>query len=176
MGSAPDRDEWCVAVARVRRAHGLGGEVTVTVLTDRPERLGDLREVAVVPPMGAAWRASLEGWRFGTGVAYVKLRGVNDREAAEKLRGAELRIRRDMRYELEEGEYWVEDLVGMAVVTEDGRSLGTIHEVLPLPANDVYATEHCLIPAIREVVLSVDTGARKMVVRAVAGLAPELGI
>jgi len=81
-----------------------------------------------------------------------------------------------MRYELDEDEYWVDDLVGMAVLTDDGRPLGTVREVLSLPANDVYVTEYCLIPAIKDVLVSVDLELKTITVRPMPGLAPDLGI
>lgn len=169
-------DEWTIPVGRVARPHGLKGEFAVTALTDRVERFADLEWVAVCPPTGTHWRARIEGFRMVKGRAHLLLQGVSDRTAAEALRGAELRIRPDMRYELGEGEYWVDDLIGMSVVTDDGRSLGTVHEVLSLPANDVYVTEHCLIPAIRDVLVSVDLSTRSITVKPITGLAPEMGI
>jgi 16S rRNA processing protein RimM len=171
-----DLADWCVDVGRVRRPHGVCGEIAVTPLTDRPDRFADLERVAVFPERGTPRLVRIEGFRPVRGLAYLRLEGMKNRNAAEGLRGALLRIRRDMRYELEQGEYWIDDLVGLAAVTDDGRSLGTIREVLTLPANDVYVTEHCLIPALRDMVLAVDLEAKTMTVRAVPGLAPELGI
>jgi len=167
---------WCVDIGRVRRPHGTRGEVAVTPLTDRPGRFADLERVAVFPERGTPRVLRLEGYRPVRGLAYLWLEGIRDRDSADGLRGAVLRIRRDMRYELEQGEYWIDDLVGLEAATDDGRTLGTIREVLTLPANDVYVTDHCLIPALRDVVLAVDLEAKTMTVRAVPGLAPELGI
>jgi 16S rRNA processing protein RimM len=148
----------------------------VTPLTDRPERFGELDRVAVFPLKGSPLLVSIVSSRVTGPSVLLTLEGYADRAAAEGLRGAELRIRKDMRYALEPGEYWIDDLVGLAVVTEDGRGLGTIREVLALPANDVYVTEHCMIPAVAEIVRSVDLEAKRMVVFPMPGLAPELGI
>jgi 16S rRNA processing protein RimM len=169
-------EDWCVVIGVVTRPSGLKGEVRVKPFTDRVERFGELEEVAVFPPKGQPWLVRPTHWRTHAGWVFLTIEGVRDLAGAEAMRDAELRIRKDMRYELEEGAYWVEDLVGMVAETDDGRSLGTIREVLQYPANDVYVTEHCLIPAVREMLVSVDIEGRKMIVRAIPGLAPELGI
>jgi 16S rRNA processing protein RimM len=78
-----------------------------------------------------------------------------------------------------EGEYWPFQLVGSEVVTEDGRSLGTVSEVIPNPANDLWVAVdddggETLVPAISDVVVDVDVAAKRIVVRAVPGItAPE---
>lgn len=174
--SADNLGEWTVLIGRVSKPHGLDGEVSVIALTDRLERFANLEWVGVFPPRGRPWRAKVQAFRPVKGRAHLTLEGVDDRSAAESLRGAELRIRPDMRYELEEDEYWVDDLVGMAVLTDDGRPLGTVREVLSLPANDVYVTEYCLIPAIKDVLVSVDLELKTITVRPMPGLAPDLGI
>ncbi len=174
--SAPDPAEWCVTIGAVRAPRGLQGELRVKVLTDRADRFRTLDVVAVFPVKGAARLERIVSvGRDKTGVC-LYLEGVTTIEAAEALRGAELRIREDMRYPLEEGAYWVDDLVGLEVVTTTGVSLGTIGEVLQYPANDVYVTETCLIPALKDLIVSVDTEAGRMVVKPMPGLAPELGI
>ncbi len=169
-------EDWCVVIGQITRPTGLKGELRVKPFTDRIERFGELEAIAAFPRKGKPRLIHPTQWRVHAGWVYLTIRESSDLEDAEALRDAELRIRKDMRYELEEGAYWVEDLVGLAAETEDGRSLGTIREVLQYPANDVYVTEHCLIPAIRDLLVSVDLEGRKMIVRAMPGLAPELGI
>jgi 16S rRNA processing protein RimM len=164
-------DEPTVVVGRITKAHGLRGEVAVQVFSDNPDRfaegahvyLEDGRDLAV---RGARWTGSR---------LLVAFEGVEDRTAAEGLRGRALVVPRSMLPELPEGEYWPHDLVGCQVVTESGRSLGRVTDVIENPANDLWAAvdedgAETLIPAIRDVVVSVDIGDRRIVVRDLPGL------
>jgi 16S rRNA processing protein RimM len=172
----PSLDEWSVIVGRVGKPHGLHGEISVVPITDRIERFAELDVLAVFPPSGRPWIGHVEGFRPIKKRAHLTLREITDRDAAHELQGSELRIRPEMRYELAEDEYWVDDLIGLEVVTEEGRPLGRVTEVLTLPANDVLVTEHCLVPVLKDVLVSVDGEAGKIVIRPMEGMAPELGI
>jgi 16S rRNA processing protein RimM len=160
----------------VRTAHGLRGLLKVMPLCDDPSRFLDLTEVCVEREDGRRELVRLTRVTLEGGELRVALDGVHDRTAAEGLRHAMLLIRPEMRRELPDDSYYIDDLRGLEVVTTDGRSLGTIQDVLLLPGNDVYVTEHTMIPAVREVVLSVDLEAKRMTVEPLEGLAPELGI
>lgn len=107
----------------------------------------------------------------------VTFEEVGDRDAAESLRGRVLLVRREDAPPLPPDRFWVHQVVGLEVVTEAGRSLGRISEVLHNPANDVWLVEggarEFLIPALRDVVAQVDTAARRAVIRDVPGLLGE---
>jgi 16S rRNA processing protein RimM len=160
-----------VAVGKITKAHGLRGEVTVLVFSDNPDRfvpgasvfLEDGRELAI-----AASRAN--GGRL-----LVSFVGVDDRTTAERLRGATLVVPISMLPELPEGEYWPHQLLGCEVVTESGRALGAIDDVIANPANDLWSAvdadgTETLIPALREFVVDVDIERRRVVVRDLPGL------
>ena len=95
------------------------------------------------------------------------------------MRGQVLVVPESWLPELPEGEYWPFQLEGCEVVTEDGRSLGTVAEVIPNPANDLWVAvdddgEETLVPAISDVIVDVDVEAKRIVVREVPGItAPE---
>lgn len=163
--------EPAVVVGKITRAHGLRGEVLVLVLSDNPERFAvgsavfreDGRELRV--------RSS----RANGGRLLVAFEGVEDRIAAEALRGTTLVVPRSMLPSLPDGEFWPHQLEGCAVLTESGRSLGTIADVVSTPANDLWvardeAGAETLIPAIKEVVVDVDVASHRIVVRDIAGL------
>jgi 16S rRNA processing protein RimM len=103
--------------------------------------------------------------------AYIAhLDGVDDREAAAALTNAEVRIARAALPPLEPGEYYIEDVVGCAVETEDGRALGVVRGTIWNGAHDVATVEGAdgrehLIPLVPDFVLNVDTPARQMRVR-----------
>lgn len=164
-----------VLVGTIGRAHGLRGEVSVHVRTDEPERRfapGARLLVAGVPRTVAAVR-----WHSGT--LLLTLDRVTDRTAAEGLRGAELwaSVPAD-EAPAEEGEYWDRDLVGLTVLDAAGTVVGTIGEVLHLPAHDVLVVRtpagDRLVPFVTEIVPEVDLAAGHVRVADVGGLLADL--
>ena len=109
------------------------------------------------------------------GYPIIRFRGFEDRTAAEALRGELIEIEVNDLPALSQGEYYVDDLRGLAVVTIDGSEIGTLAEVLTTGANDVYLVKRAgqkdaLIPAIPEVVLSVDLETGRMLIDPLPGL------
>ena len=157
-------------IGKVAGAHGLRGELKVAPLTDFPEHVRELHRVLLAPPNDAGAVTDIESVRMHKGVLLIKLASVPDRTAAEALRGATLAIKRSMGAPLPEGHYYVDDIIGLRVVTTAGEVVGHITEVLRTGANDVYVTERALIPAIPGVVKRVDLDAGQMVVEPMEGL------
>jgi 16S rRNA processing protein RimM len=97
------------------------------------------------------------------------LEGVRTRAEAEQLRGQAVLVDAAELPSLDADEYYWHDILGMRVVTEDGENVGTITEIFPTGSNDVYVVRQgkreVLIPAIKEVVVSIDTKSRRMVIR-----------
>ena len=109
------------------------------------------------------------------GRTLVRFEGVRDRDAAARLLGRDLVVPEAASPPLPDGSYWDHQLVGSAVVTESGRSLGELRDVIHTPANDVWsavddAGVETLVPAIADVVTSVDVDAKRVIVREVPGL------
>ena len=142
---------------RVGRPHGLDGSFHVT--RPRPVLLVLGGEVRVGGPAHEIVR------RAGTDDRPIlRLAGVDDRSGAEALRGEDLLVARSDAPQLEAGEYWPEDLEGCLVVTADGRELGTVDCMRPLPSCEVLEVGELLVPMVGDAVLSVDTGNRRIVV------------
>jgi 16S rRNA processing protein RimM len=161
-----------IAVGRIARAHGIKGEVSVLPLSEVASRFepgsrlfaderGD-RPLTV---------ASARRHRTRLIVAFEE---VSDRTQAEGLGGVYLFVPAGSAPGLPEGSFWPHELLGCDVVTEEGRSLGTIREVVHGPANDLWAAEgaggEVLVPALKDVVRRVDLAGRRIVVREVPGL------
>jgi 16S rRNA processing protein RimM len=166
-----DRPRW-VAVGRITRTHGVKGEVAVFPLSEVGSRFEEgstlfLDEREDRPLTVAASRPHQQR-------LLVAFRGVEDRTSAEPLRGHYLFVPTSSAPQLPEGEYWAHELVGCDVLTEDGRPIGRIREVLHTQANDVWAADgaegEVLIPALKDVVREVDVGGRRVIVREVPGL------
>lgn len=103
----------------------------------------------------------------------VKFEGVDSRDAAELIRGAVF-VREDQRRSLEDGEYWPQDLVGCRVVTVAGDEVGEVSEVVEGPAQDLISVDHegrtFFVPLVKEIVVEVDVGARRVTIDPPAGL------
>lgn len=153
-----------VVIGRVGAAHGIGGDVRVIPLTDFPERFAGLREVMVGDELLHIERAKPQGKNI-----LMRFREYPAREDARRLAGRLLTVARADAAPLEEGEYYVFDIVGLSVCDENDALLGTVENVIRTGSNDVYAlrTEdgrELLIPALRSVVKQIDIGAGRMVV------------
>ena len=168
-----------LAVGNIVGVHGIRGEVKVELLTDYPERFSPGATV-YFGPEGLARPARIEAARPHKGMMLVKFAGVPDRNAAELLRDTLLLIPEEQAMPLGEGENYAHDLIGLQVVTVDGRVLGKVAEILYTGANDVYVVNRpgaeVLIPALKEVVIKVDLEAGRMLVQLPEGLeAPAEG-
>jgi 16S rRNA processing protein RimM len=164
-----------VIVGKVTKAHGLKGEVSVEVRSDNPERfavgssvfLEDGRSLSI-------GHTHQHGKRL-----LLTFLGVEDRTAAEALVGRLLTVPQGWLPDLPAGEYWPHQLEGCTVLTESGRDLGVVIEVIPNPANDLWVARdgdgaETLIPAIRNVVVDVQVTEKRILVRDVPGItSPE---
>jgi 16S rRNA processing protein RimM len=107
-------------------------------------------------------------------ICLVHLEGVTRRDTATAFISQSLYLPSSFRAPLDTDEYFVEDLIGLDVVTTSGRSLGKVANVLQEPANDVYETDlGALIPAVKAFVHSVEVSAGRIVVADVDGLLPD---
>lgn len=153
-----------IAVGRIGAPHGVRGQVRVEPLTDSPQRLEQLREVCIELPGGERRQAVVEKAAARGSRVWMKIAGVDDRNAAQGLRGAYILIPRSQALELPAGHYFIEDIVGLEVVSVSGERLGKVREVIRTGANDIYATDLVMIPATREIVRKIDLDAGEMVV------------
>ena len=168
-------DNW-FEIGVITKPQGIRGEVRVHPTTDDPARFALLDEVYIRHGKAPDVRPyKLKSVRHHKGMALITLEGVDDRNTAEKLTGGMLLIPPEKALPLESNEYFIRDLVGLSVKTEDGTVLGEITDVFPTGANDVYIVrdadgESFMIPAIKDVVLGVSLGKGEMTVRMIDGL------
>ena len=159
-----------IAVGRINTTWGLGGHVKVTPLTSNQQRL---QPGAVLLVRGEPHE--LLDVVYPRGYPCVLFEGYEDPSAAAALRGTLIEIEEDALPALPDGEFYVHDLVGLAVVRSDGEQLGMLTEVVRTGANDVYVVRRegerdVLIPAIPDIVLDVDLAAGLMRVELLPGL------
>ncbi|MEN6479042.1 MAG: ribosome maturation factor RimM [Anaerolineales bacterium] len=163
-----------VVLGWVVAPHGVRGEIKVASEAQSLERFLALETVW----LGDAHRAfTVTGARLHQGRALLLLDGVSDRDAAEGLRGQTVYLRLSEAEPLAEGAYYYHEVEGLAVIDEQGQSLGVLAEVLPTGANDVYVVQgprgELLLPAIHDVILSIEPERGRVIVRVPAGLEPE---
>lgn len=164
-----------LVVARIGRAHGIRGEVTVEVRTDEPElRLGP-GAVLATDPAGTG-PLTIETGRVHSGRLLLRFAGVTDRNGAEALRNTLLIADVDPDETPDDpDEYYDHQLVDLDVVLADGTAVGRITEISHLPSQDLFIVERpdgeeVMIPFVEEIVASVDLAEQRIVVVPPPGL------
>ncbi|MGB7061547.1 MAG: ribosome maturation factor RimM [Candidatus Zixiibacteriota bacterium] len=162
-----------VAIGKISRVRGLKGEMVVVPLTDDPERFLKLEKVTLTKD-GTSKEFLVENAREFKGKVLLKLKQVDSPEEAKKLAGGFIEIEKDQLVQLPQGSYFIFDIVGLEVVTAKGERIGTVKEVISLPANDLYLVEGeeklYLVPAIKQVVKGIDLKEKKMIIQPMEGL------
>src|SRR6185437_4879748 len=150
-----------LVVGRIGRAHGIRGEVGVEVRTDDPDlRFADGAQLATDPPERGPLTVVATRWHSGR--LLVRFKGLDDRTAAESMRGTMLVIEVDESERPQDpDEFYDHQLVGLRVITTVGDEVGEVAEVLHLPAQDVLAIKRTdgievLVPFVQELVPAVD--------------------
>lgn len=169
-----------MVVGYIVGVHGLRGEVKVELYTDFPERFAPDEPLYRSDSQGDSLvEMVIEQARPHKNQMLLKFRGVGRREEADALRNIWLFVHEDDAISLEDGLYWVHDIIGLMMQTEDAQELGQVKEVLFTGANDVYVVEpvgtinrgqDLLVPAIADVVQSVDLERNIITVRLPPGL------
>ena len=162
-----------LAIGQIIKPHGIRGELSVKVLTNFPERFDSMESVFIGDEKSER-QYVVTSTRPHKGGILLTLPTVTDRTAAEEFRGLYLKIPTAEAVALPAGQYYQYQLEGLDVVTDDGEALGKIAYVLETGANDVYVIQgpkgEVLLPAIDDVILSVDLEANQMVVHILEGL------
>jgi 16S rRNA processing protein RimM len=174
--SSPAEDEPIfLAIGKLRRPHGIQGEMLMEVLTDFPERL----KVGVIVYMGDQRRPlKIRSSRSQNKAMLLAFDGYTDPETAGELRNEILYVRSDDRPPLPEGEYYHHQVLGLQVIDETGQMLGVLTKILDTAANDVYVVQpahgpEILLPAIEPVILDIDLDRKQMKVHLLPGLIPD---
>lgn len=181
----PDTEEqtgsehYVVLAALVTGAHGVTGNVRVRLIGDNPavaaQSLTQSKSVKCVPlGEGTPRLLTLLSLRKQTqpkGAWIAQFKEFKHRNEAEELVGGSVYITEAQRAGLPDGEYYVDALLGISLVTDTGHDLGLLTDVLNSPANDVYVTDkEVLVPAVEAFIISVDLDARQILVRDMPGL------
>lgn len=153
-------------IAQVLKPQGIKGEVKLKPFVDHLDRFLSLTHIYLKRGGGYECRA-VSGPRIYKQFAYLKIEGIDDRNAAETLRGQSLYIDRAHAAKLPEGAVYIADLIGLAVVTEKGKTLGTLKDVMQTGGVDIYVVETerpFLFAAAPHVVLKKDVQGGRIIV------------
>ncbi|MEV6164440.1 ribosome maturation factor RimM [Streptomyces sp. NPDC052052] len=167
-----------LVVARIGRAHGVKGEVTVEVRTDEPELRLAPGAVLATEPAGAG-PLTIETGRVHSGRLLLRFEGVRDRTAAEALRNTLLIAEVDPAELPEEpDEFYDHQLMDLDVVLTDGTEIGRITEISHLPSQDLFIVERpdgseVMIPFVEEIVTEIDLEEQRAVIAPPPGLIDE---
>ena len=166
--------EQLLQVGVITQTHGVHGEVKVFPTTDDPERFLDL-EYVFLDTGREKKKLTIQSVKFFKQFVILKFKGINNINDIEKYKRCALLVDRENAVELEEDEYFIADMIGMNVFTEDGELFGTLKDVIETGANDVYiinSKKHgeVLIPAIKECILDVNVKEGRMLVHLMEGL------
>ncbi len=161
-------------VGVIASAHGIRGEVNVYPTTEDPRRF-ELLETVMLEEKGEMRPVSIASVKYFKKMVILKLSCADDRNAAELLRGRELYVPREDAIPLEEGEYYIADLIGLKVYTDEGAFFGTLADVMKTGANDVYVIRgdngrEYLLPVIEDCILETDLASGRMTVHIMDGL------
>ena len=166
--------EQFLQVGVITQTHGVRGEVKVFPTTDDPERFLDLKKVLLDT---GKEKISLEikSVKFFKQFVIVKFKGIDNINDIERYKRCPLLVNREDAVELEEDEYFIADMIGMAVWTDDNQEFGTLKDVIETGANDVYIIQskdhgEVLVPAIKECIIDVNVVEQKMVIHLMDGL------
>jgi 16S rRNA processing protein RimM len=168
MGEQSAPPEFLV-VGHILAPQGMKGELKIRVMTDFPDRFVPGKTLYI-----DGRPLDIDSSRPHKQHLLIKLAGIATREDAEKLRGRDLTIPRSDIRTLSDGEYYAFELIDLEVVTTDGNHVGRIVDLMTTAGNDVYVVQgprgEVLIPAIENVVKSIDIENGKMVIEAIEGL------
>ena len=163
-------------IGAVISTHALRGEVKVFPTTEDVRRYDDLNQVYVEAPSGKEC-LRVERVRYFKNLVIVKFRDLDRIEDVERLVKKDLFVSRQDAIPLGENEFFICDVIGLSVVTDDGRVLGSVKDVMERGANDVYIVSkkedpksELLLPATKEVILKISPPDGIMTVHLLPGL------
>lgn len=161
-------------VGVISSTHGIAGEVKVFPTTDDVNRFDYLKDV-ILDTGREKLNLTVAGVKYFKNMVILKFKGIDNINDVEKYRGCSLWVTRENAVELGEDEYFVCDMIGLDVITDEGEKLGELTDVIQTGANDVYVVKtkegkEVLLPAIAQCVLNVNLEENTMTVHVMDGL------
>lgn len=161
-------------IGQIVNTFGIKGMVKVKPFTDDIRRFDELKTV-YVEKNGNQTEYEIEEVKYHKDMVLIKFKGIDKVEQAEMLRNSYLTVSRDSVEELEEGRYYIVDLLGLEVYTDEQILLGTLEDIFNTGSNDIYVVKdkqgkQILLPAIQDVIKQIDIENKKIIVHLLPGL------
>ena len=161
-------------IGQIVNTFGIKGMVKIKPFTDDIKKFSNLKTIYIKTKSGLT-EFKIEQVRYVKNMVMLKLAGIDTVEEAEKYRNLYIKILRDQEEELEEGSYYVVDILGCKVNTDANQELGKIVDVFQTGSNDVYVVKdelgkQILLPAIKQVIKNVDIKNKIITVHLLEGL------
>ena len=159
-------------IGQIVNTSGLKGIVKVNLFTDNIEKF----DKVIIEKNKQLIEYEIEEVRYNKNQALIKFKGIDDIETAETFRNCYIKVKRSWEEELPKDTYYIVDLIGLEVFSDEDKKLGILKEVYPVPGgkNDVYVIEteekELLLPAIKDVIKEVDIPNKKIIVHLLDGL------
>ena len=161
-------------IGQIVNTNGLKGVIKVKPFTDNIKEFESFKSI-YIQKKGELIEFKIEKVMYVKQMVLLKLEGINDINEAEKYRNYYIKVDRNKMPKLPEDSYYIVDLLGCEVATVEGEILGKVDDVFPTGSNDVYVVKdengkQILIPAIKDVIKSIDISNKKVIVKLMEGL------
>lgn len=161
-------------VGQIVNTFGVKGFLKVKPFTDEISRFEELKTVYIVQK-NEMKKVEIEEVKYHKQMVLLKLKGIDSLTEAEKQKGLFLKIDRKDTKKLPKDTYFIADLLGLDVYTEEGELLGKVDDIFNSGANDVYVVKNelgkqILLPGIKEVLKEIDLEKEKIIVHLIKGL------
>ena len=161
-------------IGQIVNTFGIKGMVKVKPFTDDIKRFDNLKNV-YIEKNNTRKEYEVEEVKYHKDMVLIKLKGIDKVEQVETLRNAYLTVSRDSVEKLEEGRFYIVDLLGLEVYTDEQILLGTLEDIFNTGSNDIYVVKdkqgkQILLPAIQEVIKHIDIENKKIIVHLLPGL------
>ena len=161
-------------IGQIVNTFGIKGMVKVKPFTDDIRRFDNLKKV-YVESNKTKKEYQIEEVKYHKDMVLIKFKGIDNPEDAESLRNYYLKVKREDEAELEEGTYYIVDLLGLDVYSDEGELLGKLDDIFNTGSNDIYVVKdelgkQILLPSIKEVILDIDIENQKVTVHLLKGL------
>lgn len=161
-------------IGQIVNTSGLKGFLKVIPLTDDITRFEDLKTVYIQEKKDLV-EFKIQEVKYSKNMVLLKLKGIDDIGEAEKFKNFYIKINRKDAVELEEDSYFIVDIIGCKVFTDENEFLGKVIDVFQTGSNDVYTVKNnedkeILLPAIEDVIKDIDIANKKIVVKLMDGL------
>ena len=161
-------------IGQIVNTFGIKGIVKVNPFTDDISQFKKLKSI-LVDKKGKLFEMQIEEVKYSKNQILLKLKGIDTIEEAEKYRNCYLKLPREKAKKLPKDTYFIADLIGLKVYTDEGNLLGTLEDIYNSGASDIYVVKdklgkQMLLPAIKDVIKQIDLEQEKIIVHLIKGL------